>query len=174
MKYLLAIFSLMLMFGCSTTPMTERGRKSLDYQCARTVQKYRHSGLGRMFDNCAAYAVFPSIAKGAASFGGAYGRGQMFQNGQMIGYCDLSQGSFGLQLGGQVYSEVIFFRDQLAADHFKSGNFAFAAQASAVAAVVGATADVDYEGGVAVYSMSKAGLMYEAALGGQKFTFEPG
>ncbi|MHC4993836.1 MAG: YSC84-related protein, partial [Planctomycetota bacterium] len=97
----------------------------------------------------------------------------LYEEGSPVGYCDLSQGSIGFQLGGQVYSELIFFETHTALLNFKSGEFAFAAQASAVAATAGAAANVDYDGGVAVFTQAKGGLMYEASIGGQKFTFEP-
>ncbi len=105
--------------------------------------------------------------------GGAYGRGELFEDGTVTGFCDLTQGTIGFQLGGQAYSELIFFENRGALLHFKSGNFAFAAQASAVAATAGASTDADYESGVIVFTMAKGGLMFEASIGGQKFSFVP-
>jgi len=78
----------------------------------------------------------------------------------------------GFQLGGQSYSEVIFFEQANTLDGFKKGDFAFAAQASAVAVTAGASADAAYRNGVAVFTQAKGGLMYEASIGGQKFSFE--
>jgi hypothetical protein len=42
-------------------------------------------------------------------------------------------------------------------------------RASAVAVTLGASADANYSGGVAIFTQAKGGLMYEAAVGGQKF-----
>jgi lipid-binding SYLF domain-containing protein len=117
--------------------------------------------------------VFPGVGKGGVGVGGAYGRGELFEGGKLAGYCTLTQASIGLQLGGQKYTELIFFETKAALDRFKSGNFAFAAQASAVALKSGASANAKYAGGVAVFTMGEAGLMYEASIGGQKFSFEP-
>jgi lipid-binding SYLF domain-containing protein len=102
---------------------------------------------------------------------GAYGKGGQYEGGKWVGYCDLTQVSIGFALGGQGYIELIFFETKAAVDHFKSGNFAFAAQASAVALESGVSANAKYDNGVAVFTMSEAGLMYEASIGGQKFSY---
>ncbi len=128
--------------------------------------------MQELFDDAAGYAVFPSVGKGAIGVGGAYGRGELFEYGQVTGFCDISQATIGFQLGGQAYSELIFFETANALTRFRRGNFAFAAQVSAVAATAGVSADADYESGVIVFTMTKGGLMYEASVGGQKFSFE--
>jgi lipid-binding SYLF domain-containing protein len=103
---------------------------------------------------------------------GAYGKGELYdEGGKWVGYCGLTQVSIGFALGGQGYTEFLFFETKAAVDHFKSGNFAFAAQASAVALKSGVSANVKYDNGVAVFTMSEAGLMYEASIGGQKFSY---
>ena len=93
--------------------------------------------------------------------------------GKIIGRSSLSKGAVGLQAGGQAYSEIIFFQDKAAFDSFKNGKLKLAAQASAVAVTAGASPDAAYEGGVAVFTMGKGGLMLQAAIGGQQLTFEP-
>ena len=95
------------------------------------------------------------------------------EGGEVVGYCDLAQATIGFQLGGQVYSEIIFFEDSVSLDAFKAGTFEFAAQASAVAASADASVNADYEHGVAVFTLSGKGLMYEASIGGQKFDYTP-
>ena len=119
------------------------------------------------------YAIFPTIGKGGVLVGGAYGKGEVLEKNQMIGYCDVTQASIGLQLGGQKFSELIVFDSKAALDNFKSGNFAFSAQASAVAATAGSSKAAKFEGGVAVFTLGEAGLMYEASVGGQKFDYRP-
>jgi lipid-binding SYLF domain-containing protein len=136
--------------------------------------KKKDPGLDKFFAEAYGYAVFPSVIKaGAFGFGGAYGRGQVFESGVVVGGASVSQGSVGFQLGGQSYSEVVFFRDKEALERFKSGNLKFAAQASAVAAAKGVAANADYDNGVAVFSLPRKGLMFEAAIGGQRFLFKP-
>ncbi len=171
---LLAIAGLLLS-GCSTTPKSAEDKVALDskVQAAVTSAKQADPDLAKFFDTAVGYAVFPTVGKGAIGVGGAYGKGQLYEKGQMVGYCTLTQASIGLALGGQAYTEIIFFETQTALDRFKTGNFAFAAQASAVALKSGAAANAKYEDGVAVFTMAEAGLMYEASVGGQKFSYEP-
>lgn len=120
------------------------------------------------------YAVFPRITKAGVGIGGAAGSGIVYKNNEAIGSSKLKQASIGLQLGGQQYSEVIFFENKKAFEHFINGNLKFDAQASAVAITEGASVDVAYKEGVAVFTQTKGGLMYEASLGGQHFTYKPG
>jgi len=131
------------------------------------------SGLQKFFDNAHGYAVFPKIYKGAIGVGGAYGSGQVYEKGKFIGDSTLTQLTIGLQLGGQSYSELIFFGEKEALDRFKSEKMEFSAQMSAVAATAGASADAAYSGGVAIFTLAIGGLMYEASVGGQTFTFTP-
>lgn len=119
------------------------------------------------------YAIFPEITKGAVGIGGAGGDGTVFQGGESIGSSSMSQVTIGLQLGGQTYSEVIFFKDKAALDKFKSGDYEVAAGASAIALKEGVSKTADYEQGVAIFTMGTGGLMFEASIGGQKFSFEP-
>jgi lipid-binding SYLF domain-containing protein len=130
--------------------------------------------IERFFAKSAGWAVFPSVAKGAIGIGGAGGSGVLFEKGgKAIGKTSLAQITIGLALGGQEYAEIIFFENELALTGFKGGNFALAAQVSAVAAASGAAATAKYSQGVAVFTIAIGGLMYEASVGGQKFGFEP-
>jgi lipid-binding SYLF domain-containing protein len=163
------------------------------------IENFRGAGAGDFIDDSYGYAVFPSIGKGGIGIGGAHGKGEVFVGGKKVGKTKMSQVTYGLQLGGQVYSQMIFFRDERAFDDFTSGNFEFGAQATAVALTAGAQAststggggntssgtDADsskvnasekqYDGrsGMAIFTIAKGGLMYEATLGGQKFKYEP-
>jgi lipid-binding SYLF domain-containing protein len=129
--------------------------------------------IDKFFSGAAGYAVFPTIAKGAVGVGGAGGDGVLFVGGKPVGRSSMGQVSIGFQLGGQSYSEVIFFETASALSDFQKGNFALAAQASAVALSAGAAATAKYEKGVAIFTATKGGLMYEASVGGQKFGYEP-
>jgi len=169
------IVTAMLFGGCDTAPKSEFDRDMLTQRAAATVKmfKERDPGLAEVIDKAYGYAVFPNVGKGAVGVGGAYGKGVVYQGGQPVGYCDLSQGTVGLQLGGQAYRELILFKNELAFMEFTDGDFALAAQASAVAAEAGASADADYQDGVMVFTMTKGGLMYEASVGGQDFDYVP-
>lgn len=128
--------------------------------------------LESYLNNAYGYAVFPRITKAGLGIGGAAGNGVVYKGNQTIGSSKLKQASFGLQAGGQQYSEVIFFENKKAFDHFTNGNLKFDAQASAVAITAGASIDVAYKNGVAVFTYTLGGLMYEASIGGQHFKFK--
>jgi lipid-binding SYLF domain-containing protein len=164
-----------LLTGCSTAPKTQEQRQSLQEDARQTLNEMTREdpSLQRFLDRAYAYAAFPSVGKGGAGVGGAYGRGVVYEHGQPIGYSDLSQVTVGLQLGGQEYAELIVFENEEALNKFKSGKFAFSANASAVALKAGAADAVNYDNGVAVFTKPKGGLMFEASIGGQKFSFEP-
>jgi lipid-binding SYLF domain-containing protein len=146
------------------------------------------------FKDAYGYAVFPTVGKGGIGIGGSYGTGQVYKGGKVTGEVSLIKGSIGWQFGGQAFSQMIFFADKRAYDDFTSGNFEFDATASAVAITAGAQASAGTEGasagasagpatgkqaktsyhkGMAVFVHAKGGLMYEASIGGQKFTFKP-
>ncbi len=144
-------------------------------ESAQAVADFKNSdpNLQIFFDKAYGYALFPTVGKGGIGIGGAYGKGEVYRRGRLIGYSSLTQITIGFQLGGQAYREIIFFKDKAALDDFTSGNFEFNAQASAVAVTAGASADADYNNGVAIFTLAKGGLMYEASVGGQKFSFTP-
>jgi lipid-binding SYLF domain-containing protein len=147
--------------------------ESLERQAQSAIEDFqeRDPGLQRFFDDSAGYTVFPEVGKGAVGIGGAHGEGVVYENDQVIGYSTLTQGTIGVQLGGQRYREIIFFQRAGDLEKFKEGRFEMAAQASAVAAASGAAANADYREGVAVFTLPLGGLMFEAAIGGQKFSF---
>jgi lipid-binding SYLF domain-containing protein len=161
--------------GCSTAPRSSADRAELHADVLSTIATFKAAdpSILAFFDNAKGYAVFPSIGKGGIGIGGAYGRGELFEGGEVVGHCDMSQATIGFQLGGQVYSEIVFFETPATLGEFKTGNVEFSAQASAVAATAGAAAKADYDSGVAVFIHSTGGLMYEASIGGQKFSYAP-
>ncbi len=125
------------------------------------------------FDKARGYAVFPDVGKAGMVLGGAHGGGVLFEQGRVVGSTSLTQITFGFQLGAQLYQEIIFFENKAAIDDFKDGHYELGAQASAVAVTSGASVDAGYDHGVAVFTLAKGGLMYEATVGGQKFKYKP-
>lgn len=159
-----------------------------------TIETFREAVESRgFFENAYGYAVFPTIGKGGIGVGGAYGEGRVYEQGRHVGTAKMTQLTIGFQLGGQAYSQMIFFEDERALREFTSGNFEFGAQASAVAITAGAQAGAgttgtsagagtsqrdtrtrgEYYRGMAVFTVAKGGLMYEASIGGQKFSYTP-
>ena len=142
-----------------------------DYASTIAVFKKATESQG-FFEHAYGYAVFPTVGKGAIGIGGAHGKGLVIVNEKAIGKTSLSQVTVGLSLGGQKYAQFIFFKDDVALGHFQRGNYEMGAQASAVAVTAGASADADYDSGVAVFTNVGGGLMADASIGDQKFTYE--
>ena len=141
-------------------------------QEAIAVFREKDPSIERFFKEAAAYVVIPTVGKGGFGIGGARGTGLLYENDVPIAIVTLTQLTIGFQMGGQAYSEFIFFEDDIALADFKRGNYELGAQASAVAITKGASADADYNSGVAIFTQAKGGLMYEASVGGQKFKIE--
>jgi lipid-binding SYLF domain-containing protein len=135
--------------------------------------KENDPSIQRFFDASSGYLVIPTVGKAGFGIGGARGKGILYENGAITAIVTLTQLSFGFQWGGQAYSEFIFFEDDATLTNFKRGNYELGAQASAVAITAGASADADFNGGMAIFTQAKGGLMYEASVGGQKFKVEP-
>ena len=183
-----ALAASVVLAGLAAAPTPARAD---DY--ADTVQLFKNAGQsGTFFNKAHGYAVFPTIGKGALGIGGARGKGRVYLQGRHVGDTTLTQLSIGFQAGGQAFSQIVFFEDERAFREFSSGQFGFGAGVSAVAitaaasasaSTTGATAGVsggkkdattsgEYYRGMAVFTIAKGGLMYEAALAGQKFSYK--
>jgi lipid-binding SYLF domain-containing protein len=159
-----------------------------------TVSLFKNAGQSAsFFHKSYGYAVFPTIGKAGLGIGGAYGEGRVYEQGKYVGDTKMTQMSIGFQAGGAGYSQIIFFEDKRAFDEFTSGNFEFGANVSAVvitaaasgtATTGGSTASGSggknnastagkYDKGTAIFIISKGGLMYEASVSGQKFSYKP-
>ena len=174
--WMLPALVVLLAIGCSTAPKSRGERIELNDGVRQAIETARATDpdVTRFFNDSAGYAVFPSVGAAAVGVGGAYGQGEVFQNGRLIGYCTMTQANIGFSFGGRKYTEFIFFQTPEALDSFKSGNFAFSGQASAVALLSGVSTNAKYADGVAVFTMGEKGLMVQASLGGQKFSFKRG
>ncbi len=162
---------------------------------AATIKTFKESPqVQAFFKNAYGYAVFPTVGKGGFVVGVAHGKGLAYVGDKVTGKTSITQVSVGAQVGGQAYSQMIFFEDKRAYEEFTSGNFEFSAQASAIAITSGAQAqagttgksasantgprdagvqEAKYYKGMAVFVHAKGGFMYEASLGGQKYNFKP-
>ena len=178
---------IILLLGASVTNLAWAD----DY--SDTIDVFRNAVSSVFFDNSYGYAVFPTIGKGGIGIGGAHGKGRVYAEGAHVGDTKMSQLTVGFQLGGQAFSQIIFFKDERAFTEFTSGNFEFGTQATAVAITASASAAAtttgaaagasggkndaetvgDYYKGMAIFTVAKGGLMYEASIGGQKFNYKP-
>jgi len=141
--------------------------EELEPKVTETVEKIleKDEGMQSFIDKAAGYAVFPNVGKGGFGIGGARGKGLLMEGDEVTAIVTLTQLTIGFQAGGQAYSEFIFFEDDLALGNFKRGNYELGAQASAVAIKAGASADANFNGGIAIFTQAKGGLMYEATVG---------
>jgi len=160
------------------------------------IQAFRDAGAGSYIDASYGYAVFPSIGKAGLFVGGAHGKGTVYREGNVIGKSTMTQVSLGIQFGGQVYKQIVFFEDARSMREFTSGDFEFSGQAAAVALNSGASAEISTGGGgrvsvtaangestevdsagfvdgMAVFTLSQGGFMVEVSIGGQRFSYEP-
>ena len=142
-------------------------------QAAITAFTLTDPDLKVFFEKARGYAVFPSVGKAGMGFGGAYGKGIVYEQGKEIGKTSLKQLSMGFQFGGESYREIIFFQDEETLNKFKEGNYEFGPQATAAVVKKGASKNSDFNDGVAVFTQTKGGMMFDVSVAGQKFTFEP-
>jgi lipid-binding SYLF domain-containing protein len=161
--------------GCQVSPKSSEASDVLEAQVAEAIAVMRAEDpdIERFFQRSYGYAVLPKVFKGAFVLGGAYGKGIVYQQGQKIGYCNMKQGTLGFSFGGEFFREIIFFRDQEDLAKFRNEEFTFSAQVTGVALTKGAAAKADYKSGMAVFVVAESGLMVDASLGGQKFSFVP-
>jgi lipid-binding SYLF domain-containing protein len=181
------------LFGVTLTLLLGSGVAHAD-RYDDTIALFKHAGESAVFfNNCYAYAVFPTIGAGGLVIGGARGSGRVYVQDQVVGTAVMTQLSFGFQAGGKAFSQIIFFQDKQNLDEFESGKFEFGAGASAVAITTGASAAVgtdrssseasgstsnattngNSQSGMAVFTVAKGGLMFAANISGEKFVFTP-
>jgi lipid-binding SYLF domain-containing protein len=171
LKFVIVLAALVI--GSTAMGQSTRKEKKLvrDCQEAKTEFIATDGLMKNLFDNAYGWVLFPNVGKGGIGIGGAAGNGVVYERGNIIGKAQLTQLSIGFQFGGQAYREVIFFEGKEDLDRFKQNKLEFSAQASAVAATAGVSANVKYKDGVMIFTQQKGGLMYEASIGGQKFNF---
>lgn len=172
LKLTTAVFLMIMSFGAIA--QTQDDKKIIaDAQEAKGTLLSTTPDLAGFFTKSAGYVIFPNVGKGGFILGAASGNGVVYENEVALGMADLKKLNIGLQAGGQSIIEVIFFETPTDLDRFKKGEFEFAAEASAVALKSGKAVNAKYKEGVAVFALPKAGLMADASVGGQKFTYKP-
>lgn len=184
LKLCAVLLPLFLFFNSSSTWAEEY---------ADTKQMFESAGVSDMFNSAYGYALFPTIGKGGIVVGGAYGKGRVYKQGEYIGDSAMSQISLGFQLGGVGFSQVVFFEDDRALAEFTNENFEFGVKMQAVVLTASAEAsgntagnsatasggknnakieNYGYNKGMAIFTITKGGLMYEVSVAGQKFNYQ--
>jgi len=186
MKYLIRMFFVTVLLLTGTAVFAAASLQD----CQETMGKFKELGnVSELLAQSYGYAVLPTIGKGGVGVGGAAGSGCVFAGGKHVGNVSMGQVSIGWQLGGQAYSQLILFQNADTYKEFTQGNFEFGADATAVALTYGAAAGASTQGasasagdthgkgawkrGMAIFTLAKGGLMYEATIGGQKYNFKP-
>ncbi|MEQ8858717.1 MAG: lipid-binding SYLF domain-containing protein [Pseudomonadales bacterium] len=151
------------------------------------------SASAPFFDDAYGYAIFPRVAKAGFIVGGARGVGRVYVAGQPVGEATLTQLTLGFQAGAQANSQIIFFQDDRAFREFSEGGFEFGGQMNATVVTANAQAQASTQGsgatasggrndakvaggyykGMAVFIITTGGLMLEASVGGQRFSYQP-
>lgn len=174
------IFNITVAAALSTAALfavNARAADDLAMRAKQTIADFQNAdpNLAAFMNNSAGYAVFPSVGKGGLVVGGARGAGLLFENGAITGRTTLTQGSIGAQAGGQTFSQIIVFQSPSAVSSFKNGKFQMSADVNAIAlsSSVSKTLPLTYTRGLAVFTMARSGLMAQATVGGQRFSFEP-
>ena len=180
-----ALMAVLLMLGANTA-----WSAASPEDCAAAMARFKDLGnVPQLLGQSYGYAVLPTIGKGGVGIGGAGGTGCVYAGGKHTGNVSMGQVTVGWQLGGQAYSQLILFQNADTYKEFTQGNFEFGADANAVALTYGASASAGTQGatstagdtaghaawkrGMAIFTLAKGGLMYEASIGGQKYKFKP-
>jgi lipid-binding SYLF domain-containing protein len=164
-----------ILAGCATAPVTEEAQANLHDETQAAINRFQRAdpGLKDFLGKAYGYVMFPDIGKGGVIVGGGYGKGEVYEQGKLVGYADIAQATVGAQVGGASFAELIAFEHKEAMDKFKNSNLQLTANANAVALKAGAAATARFTEGIAIFTMPNGGLMAEASVGGQQFKFLP-
>ncbi|HEY1558239.1 MAG TPA: YSC84-related protein [Kofleriaceae bacterium] len=162
--------------ACATHTPNPATQQNLEREADATLSEMvnRDQSLNDVLQQSTAYAVFPDVgAAGAFVAGGAFGKGILFEGGRPVGYVEVKQGSVGLELGGQTYSELVILRDRYDVAQLKAGKLDIGARASAVILKTGAAATAQAGDGESVFVMPRGGLMAGVTITGQTIDYRP-
>lgn len=174
-KTMRAVPFLLMLASCATSNWTEGEVKGHMDEVNTTIDQFRQTDptLQRFFDQSYGYAVFPSVATGGLVFGGSHGHGVAFAQGQPVGTAEVTRVSVGAQVGGQTFSEIVFFKNRDDFQEFRNGDYQVSGSVSAVGLDRGAGANAAFQDGVAVFVNDRSGLMAAADIGAQELSFTP-
>lgn len=171
MKKITLMLSMLSLLAVSCVSVPNRPYQSASVELQPFYEA--DDSLKSFIANAYGYAIYPSVGKGGFGLGGAYGKGWVYENGRFIGTSELVQVTYGLQIGGKSYAELVVFQNAAALREFKEGRLQLAAQVSAVALRTGVSRNAPYRNGVAIFTAAEQGLMGEISVGGQQFSFKP-
>ncbi len=172
LKSIAVVAALLVCFG--SFAQKNKDKKIIeDAKKAKKELIAKDAGLKKFFESSTGYVIFPNVGEGGFILGGASGNGVVYENGRKVGMANMKKIDVGLQAGGQALTEVIFFETEDALNEFKTSEYTFSGDLSAVAVKSGVSKNANYNDGVIVFALPKAGLMADASVGGQKFEYVP-
>ena len=173
-RLLLVVLSIFILpLGMKAQDEKEKEKLMSESKDAKADFLKTDPSISDLFGSSYGYVIFPRNGKGGLIIGGSGGNGVVYEKGKSIGTAKMAQVTVGAQVGGASYREIIFFENKDALDRFKANKLQFSGQVSAVALKSGASKNAKYADGVAVFTEDLSGLMAEATVGGQKFTYKP-
>ena len=171
------VFGAVLGLSLNTSSFAEWQADTSDKKQAKAAAalakfKDKHPEMESYFDQAHGYAIIPGVTRVAIGFGGAYGRGLVVEGDNLIGWTSFSQFSSGLQAGAKYFSMIVFFKDQAALDEYKKSQMQFLGQAGVDLATVGISGTPAYSDGVAIFAITRLGLMAEFSYSGARFKYK--
>jgi len=163
-----------MVMGCATAPATNVDRQNLRRDADATLAEMvsRDPAVRDVTRSAPAYAVFPSVGKGGALVGGAYGKGILYEGGVATGYVSLEQASIGAQLGGQSFAELLVLRSPVDVDDVKSGHYTVGANLGVVVLSPDASAQKGFDSNASVFVLPRGGLMVDISINGQQLKYQ--
>jgi lipid-binding SYLF domain-containing protein len=150
--------------------------KEIDAGVDEAIVKFEKEVKGgkSFLDSSKGVLVFPRVLKGGAGFGGEYGEGALRIAGKTVDYYSMLQGSFGLQLGGEIKTVYLVFLDEAALKGFReSEGWKAGVDGSVSLVTLGAGGTIDTQNmkdPIVAFVLGQKGLMYNLSLEGTKFT----
>ena len=176
-KLLIAVVSIFAIVG--GTPARAEWQANPDdkrqVQAATAIARF-HEKKPQMqpyFDEAYGYAILPGVTRIGIGFGGAYGKGVVVEGDELIGHTSFAQFTSGIQMGAKYFSMIVFFKDEAALNDYKLSQMQFMGQIGVDLATVGASGTPSFSDGVAIFAMTRFGLMGEFTISGARFKFKP-
>lgn len=141
----------------------------------QTIANFKNAdpSLTNFFSKAVGYVVLPVVTEGGFIVAAQHGKGFLYEKNKVTGKVSLTEISVGAQVGGGTFSELVFLETGEALKNFKDGKCEMAGGAKATLAASGSAANAKYQQGVSVFTLPTSGAMVAAAIGGQRFKFEP-
>ncbi len=170
-----SVLGLCLVIGVWSGPAAAGWDADSQSRAERTIAAFKEANPRTeiFFAKSYGFAVFPTVTKGGLILGGGRGGGTVYEQGKVIGASSVAQLTFGVQIGGTTFSEIVFFKDRAALERFKAGPLEMSGDVTSAAVVTGSSNAMDFADDTAVFTLPDGGLMFELSLGGQNFSFEP-